>query len=99
MKKVVMDVGEKYPEITGAQAQAFINDLLSLEKSSYDEIILDFKDTSAISSIAMGTLYSTFQTLSSQKRSIRVINPTHNVSRLLKLVNMNEIIDETPKLS
>ena len=94
MKKVVMDVGEKYPEITGSRAQAFINDLLSLEKSQYDEIILDFKDTSSISSIAMGTLYSTFQTLSSQKRSIRIINPTHNVSRLLKLVNMCDIIDE-----
>ena len=94
MKKVIMDVGEKYPDITGPTAQAFIDELLELEKSSFDEIVLDFKDTSSISSMAMGTLYSTYHTLSNQKRSLKVINPSSNVSRLLKLVNMSEIMDE-----
>lgn len=97
MKKVIMEVGEKYPDITGPTAQAFIDELIELEKSTYDEIILDFKDTSSISSMAMGTLYSTYQTLVSQNRSIKVVNPSVNVSRLLKLVNMSEILDDSEK--
>ena len=94
MKKIIMDVGEKYPDITGSTAQAFIDELLKLEKSSYDEIVLDFKDTTSISSMAMGTLYSTYHTLANQKRSLKIINPSTNVSRLLSLVNMNEIMEK-----
>ncbi len=94
MKKVVMDVGEKYPDITGPTAEAFIAELLKLEKSPYEEIVLDFKDTTAISSMAMGTLFSTYQSLASQNRSIRIVNPSKNVSRLFKLVNMSEIITD-----
>ncbi len=94
MNKVVLAVGEKYQSITGNSAQEFINDLLALEKSPYDEIVLDFKDTDSISSMAMGSLYSTYQTLTSQNRSIKIVNPSSNVSRLFKLINMGEIIDE-----
>lgn len=87
-----MDVGEKYPDITGPTAEAFIDELIRLESSPYDEIILDFKDTTSISSMAMGTLYSTYQALLEQNRSIHVVNPSSNVSRLLHLVNMSDII-------
>lgn len=92
--KITVDVGKDFPEITGDNADRFAVELMKIEDSDYREVYLDFSSTRSISSMAMGSLLSAQQKLASQNRKICVVNPSENVRRLLKLVNMNELIDE-----
>lgn len=91
--RVVMEVGKTYPEITGSQADEFAKELLKLEESDITEVILDFSEITTISSMAMGSLFSTFQSLKGQGRTIKLINTSENIERLLKLVNMGDILE------
>lgn len=90
--KIELDIGKDFPEITGSNADDFAKELLKIEESDYREVVLDFSSTRAISSMAMGSLFATYQKLASQDRSMKIVNPNENISRLLKLVNMQDLL-------
>lgn len=92
--KIELDIGKDFPEITGSNADEFAKELLKIEESDYKEVVLDFSSTRAISSMAMGSLFATYQKLASQNRKIRVVNPNESITRLLKLVNMHDLLAE-----
>ncbi len=89
----VFAVGKKYPEITGDRADTFSRDLDEFEKSLSGDILLDFTDVTAISSIAMGSLFATYQKLMEEGRKLTIINTCDKISRLLRMVNMAQVID------
>lgn len=90
--KIELDIGRDFPEITGGNADEFARELLKIEESDYKEVVLDFGATRAISSMAMGSLFATYQKLASQNRTMKIVNPNENISRLLKLVNMHDLL-------
>lgn len=92
MKSLTINIGNKYPEITGPAVDVFVKELTRIEESEYAEVILDFSGTVTISSIAIGSLYSTYKTLEAQNRRLRILNPGENVLRLLQLINMTEML-------
>lgn len=92
--KIKLDIGKDFPEITGGNADDFAKELLKIEESDYQEVVLDFTDTRAISSMAMGSLFATYQKLASQNRTIKIVNPNESIARLLKLVNMHDLLSE-----
>ncbi len=95
--KIELNVGEEFPEITGENADRFAKELLKIEDSDYQEVILDFTQTNSISSMAMGSLFATYQKMMSENRKIKIVNPNENVERLLKMVNLGDLLDSTEK--
>ena len=92
MEKLTLNIGKKFPEITGPAVEVFVKELAKIEDSEYQEVILDFSKTNAISSIAMGSLYSTFRALQKQNRKLKIVNPNDNILRLLQLINMTDML-------
>lgn len=91
----IFQVGKKYKEITGENADLFNRDLREFEKSTTGDIVLDFADVSAISSIAMGSLFATYQNLLEEGRKVTVVNSCDKIRRLLQMVNMAQVIGMT----
>lgn len=87
------DIGGNFPEITRARADAFADELLKIEESGFQEVVLDFSNIEVISSVAMSRLFDTYQRLTEQKRVMRIANVGDNVRRLLKLLNLGGIIE------
>ena len=90
--KIELDIGKDFPEITGSNADEFARELLKLEESDYKEVVLDFSSTRAISSMAMGSLFATYQKMVTQNRTMKIVNPSESIERLLKLVNMHDLL-------
>ena len=91
--RVTMDVGDKDdPNITGAQADAFAQELLKIEEAEFKEVVLDFANVETLSSMAMGSLFATYQKLAEQKRKLSIIHPRESVRRLLKMLKMDSLI-------
>ena len=91
--RIELDIGKEFPEITGSNADEFAKELMKIEDSDYKEVILDFSSTRSISSMAMGSLFATYQKLASQNRKIRIVNPNENIVRLLRIVNMHDLLE------
>lgn len=92
--KIELAIGRDFPDITGSNADEFAKELLKIEEADYDEVVLDFADTNAISSMAMGSLFATYQKLASQNRKLKIVNPNENIQRLLRLVNMHDLLSQ-----
>lgn len=91
--RLVLDIGKKYPEITGPISDAFALELnKAVASSDFDELILDFNGTKIISSMAMGTIFSVYQKLKEQGKAMQIINASDKVTHLLRMVNMADIL-------
>lgn len=91
--RLVLDIGKKYPEITGPISDAFaaeINQVAS--KGDFTELVLDFSGTKIISSMAMGTLFAVKEKLAQSGKSLQIVNASEKVVHLLRMVNMSDIL-------
>jgi anti-anti-sigma factor len=90
---LVLDIGKKYPEITGPISDAFASELnKAVSSGDFTELVLDFNGTKIISSMAMGTIFAAYQKLNEQGRKLQIINASEKVTRLLHMVNMADIL-------
>lgn len=91
--RLVLDIGKKYPEITGPISDAFAAELNeAAANADFTELILDFQGTRVISSMAMGTIFAVYQKLREQGKSLQIINASEKVTHLLRMVNMADIL-------
>jgi Anti-anti-sigma regulatory factor (antagonist of anti-sigma factor) len=91
--RLVIDIGKKYPEITGPISDAFAAEMNKVVLGSdFEELVLDFNGTKIISSMAMGTIFSVYQKLKEQGKRMQIINASEKVTHLLRMVNMAEIL-------
>ncbi|MCC8190076.1 MAG: STAS domain-containing protein [Planctomycetes bacterium] len=91
--RLVLDIGKKYPEITGPMSDAFANELnQACANDDFSELVLDFDGTRIISSMAMGTIFAVYQKLKEKGKSMQIIHASDKVVHLLRMVNMAEIL-------
>lgn len=91
--RLVLDIGKKFPEITGPISDAFAAELTqACNNADFEELVLDFQGTKIISSMAMGTIFAIYQKLREQGKSMHIINASEKVTHLLRMVNMAEIL-------
>lgn len=91
--KIIVGIGKQFPHIVGEASDSFAAELMKIEDSEFEEVILDFAGTESISSMAMGSLFATHQKMSEQNRRLRIINAGEKIKRLLRMVNMSQLID------
>ena len=91
----IFAVGKKYTEITGDNADLFTRELMEFEKNCDGDVVLDFAGVTAISSIAMGSLFATYQKLLEEERNVTIVNSCDKIRRLLQMVNMAQVIGLT----
>lgn len=90
--RLTLDIGKKYPEITGPLSDSFTEDLQrTLASADFSELVLDFKGTRIISSAALGVLFNTHHALKEQGRSMQIVNASDKVTHVLRMMNMSEI--------
>lgn len=91
--RLELDIGKKYPEITGPISDAFAAELAKVvQTGNFTELILDFQGTRILSSMAMATLFQTNQKLKEQGKSMHIVNASEKVTHLLRMVNMTDIL-------
>ncbi len=91
--RLLLDVGKKYPEITGPISDEFAAELKkAVGSGEYSVLVLDLRGTKTISSMAMGAIFSVYQELKHEGRDLEVINASEKVSHLLRMVNMGNIL-------
>ena len=91
--RLVLDIGKKYPEITGPISDAFASELnKAVSSGDFTELVLDFNGTKIISSMAMGTIFAAYQKLNEQGKKLQIINASEKVTHLLRMVNMADIL-------
>ncbi len=93
--RLVLEIGNKYPEISGSASDAFAADLQdACNSESFNELVLDMLGTKMISSMAMGTIYAISQKLRDQGKALHIINASEKVAHLLRMVNMADLIED-----
>lgn len=91
--RLVLNIGKKYPEITGPISDAFASELNeACSNGNFTELILDFQGTKIISSMAMGSIFAIYQKLREQGKPLKIINASEKVTHLLRMVNMADIL-------
>ena len=91
--RLVLDIGKKYPEITGPISDAFAAELNKvLATGDFQGLGLDCAGTKIISSRAMGALFQTKRKLKDQGKTMSVISASEKVTHRLRMVNMTDIL-------
>ncbi|MCC8165877.1 MAG: STAS domain-containing protein [Planctomycetes bacterium] len=89
----VLDVGKKYPEITGPISDAFANELRNVVRAGeFQHLVLDFGGTRMISSMAMGSIFKEYSELKNDNKSLRIVNASPKVQHLFQMVNMADLL-------
>ena len=89
----VLDIGRRYPEVTGPFSDAFASELNNAcVAGNFTELVLDLSGTKIISSLAMGAIFAAYQKLQGQGKSIQIINASDRVKHLFRMVNMSELL-------
>jgi anti-anti-sigma factor len=89
--RIVLNIGDRYSDITGETSNQFADELRAAsETPGITELVLNMDGIRTISSVALGALFNTFQVM----KALRLINASPNVIRLLRMVNMTELINE-----
>lgn len=91
--EITLNVGKKFPQINGETSDQFAKEILRLEDSDFETIILDFDGTEYINSMAMGTIFATYQKLSESGKSLKMINVNDRIKKLFKVANLTTILD------
>lgn len=90
---LVLEIGAKYPEITGPVSDAFADYLETVcREGDFTELVLDLKGTRMISSMAMGSIFAVYQRLKGQGKELRIVNASDKVTHLLRMVNLADIL-------
>ncbi len=91
--ELTVDIGMKYPRITGPMADAFAAELEKLvESTEFTNLMLDFQGTQMLSSTAIASLFSAHRKLAGQNRELRIINVSERVHHLLSMVDLADIL-------
>ena len=92
--EIVVNVGEQFPQLTGPASDEFAKELLRLEDSDFEVVVLNMSGVESISSMAMGSIFASHQKLNEQGRRLIIKDASAQVSRLLKMVNMAHLSEE-----
>ena len=90
--RVTLEIGKKYPQITGPATDAFAAELIRAGDTDFNEIALDMAGTTSISSMAIGNIFSIHQKLRDQGRRLVILNANDRITRLLRMVNMTDLL-------
>lgn len=91
--RLVMELGNKYQEISGPASDAFADDLRdACSNEDFSELILDLNGTRMISSMAMGTIFATSQKLREKGKTLHIVNACDKIVNLLRMVNMTDLL-------
>ena len=89
----VLDIGRRYPEITGPFSDAFTSELNNAcVAGNFTALVLDLSGTIVINSLAMSAIFMAHQKLQGQGKSIQIINASNRVKHLFRMVNMLELL-------
>lgn len=90
---LILEIGKKYPEITGPTSDAFTRELYdALQRGDFDTLTLDFQGTRIINSMAMGSIFAAYQKLRDKGKKLHIVNASEKVVHLLRMVNMADIL-------
>ena len=90
--RVTLNIGKKFPQITGPATDAFAAELIQAEDADFQEIALDMGGTTVISSMAIGNIFSLHMKMREQGRRLVILNANERITRLLRMVNMTELL-------
>ena len=91
--RFILEIGKKYPEITGPSSDAFAAELKEVcLRGNFTELVLDLSGIKMISSMAMGTMFAISQRLREQDKTLHLINVSDKVLTLLRMVNMSNLV-------
>lgn len=89
--KVVLKIEES--DLSGLRVwDKFAEKLNRLVDAGYSEIVLDFEVVHAISSLALGSIVASSQTMASAGRRLTVINLNEELTRLARHTKLLELI-------
>ncbi|MFH0910838.1 MAG: STAS domain-containing protein [Planctomycetota bacterium] len=88
----LIKIGVRFPQIVGEDNEKFMAELARAEASDYDEIVLDFEGTDQVNSLALGTIFTSYQKLASQGRRLKLIHVNDRIRRLLQIANLAHVI-------
>ncbi|MFH0911867.1 MAG: STAS domain-containing protein, partial [Planctomycetota bacterium] len=90
--RFTFQVGERFQEIAGESVRAFLEELARLVAEKYEEVVLDFHGTARINTLAMCKLVSARQDLLRQNRSLKLVNLSPDLRRLIQTANMAALL-------
>jgi len=88
--EVTYKVGEKTPSISGEAVDGFTKDLLRLQEGNFEEVTLDFAGTKHIGSLGIGSIFATHNKLSSETRTLKLINVPERIYRVFSIANLTD---------
>lgn len=93
-KKMVetFKVCEKYPDITGDNAENFRDELIAIISTVDDDLLIDLSGIGQISSIGISTLFTIYNEQKEHGRKLTVIHACEKNMKLFEMMNMTKIM-------
>jgi len=91
--RAVVNLSREFSEISRWNSDKFAEEMLKIEESGIDEIILDLAGVSSLTSMAIGSIYSAFERLSSEGRKLTVVNPNERIKKLLTITGVKGLLE------
>ena len=89
----IIKIKEDYPEVLEYEATKFRDDLVEMEETVPDEIVLDLDGVEMLCSIAVSAIIQTYNNRLKSGKVMSVINAGEKNKKLFEMLNVNDIVD------
>ena len=89
----IIKIKEDYPEVLEYEATKFRDDLVEMEETVSDEIVLDLDGVEMLCSIAVSAIIQTYNNRLKSGKVMSVINAGEKNKKLFEMLNVNDIVD------
>lgn len=83
--KIIVEVVEQFKEINAKNADRFAEEMLKLEESKIEEVVLNLKGIKSLTSLAIGAIYAAYEKMKTEGRRLRIVGPSDYVKRQLTI--------------
>ena len=89
----IIKIKEDYPEVLEYEAGKLRDDLVELEESVQEEIVLDLSGVDMLCSIAVSAIIQTYNNRKKHGKMLSVINASAKNKKLFEMLNVTEIVN------
>ena len=91
--KAVISVGEDFPQITAANVDDFTREMLIIEESGLQEVVLDLNGVATVNSMAIGAIFAAYEKFRDEDRKLHIINASESVKDALEVCGIDQLLE------
>jgi len=91
--KIEMTVSDKYKNINFDNSHDFADDMMKIENSDFDDVVINLDGVLSINSMGIGAIYATYMHFQDNQKNLSIKNASEKIRNLFEMTSNLDLLD------